>query len=261
MKQVLKTDQRGSVVAIIVAVIAVVAVAGIGYFAWSNTKKNAENATGSIASKLAEAKCEYDDKDLCKFFTSYKEHKNYKVTGKTVSGEEESTSVIKAEGKDKTHMTVSGGGLNMETITIGKTTYTKGADGTWWKQTSDDTKLEEGKSESEEIELVEPTEAETSMIEYKKIGKEKCGDLECLKYEVIDPKSSDTTQYIWFDTKDYQIRRMTIESPDGSSDMTYSYEDVKVTEPSPVKELGPNQYLVPGQSEPTTMPDMSQYQM
>ena len=264
MKNKTSLNQEGSVVQILLAVVVVVVVAVVGVFAWKNMKKNADDVSSDLGSKLASAKCDYDDKDLCKFFTSYKEHKSYKLVMTTTTAEgQQSTSTIEAEGHDKTHMTMSGSGMNIETITIGKTIYTKAANGTWWKQTLDDKKLEETKKDVGTPELKEPSkdEPEAQKTQYKKIGKEPCGKLECFKYQVIQSSDSSTTEYIWFDTKDYQMRRSTSESSEGKSEMVYTYEDVKISEPSPVKELGPNQYLMPGQSEPTTMPDMSQYQM
>ncbi len=263
MKNKTSLNQEGSVVQILLAVVVVIVVAVIGVFAWKNMKKNAGDAAGDLASKLASAKCDYDDKDLCKFFTSYKDHKTYKMVMKTTSEGKESTSVIEAEGHNKTHMTMTSSEMNFETITIDKTTYTKAANGTWWKQVAKENKTEADTTQPTEVKLEEPKKdaPEAEKTQYKKIGKEACGKLQCFKYQVIDPNSADTTQFIWFDTKDYQIRRMTTESANSKSEIEYSYETVKVSEPSPVKELAPNQYLIPGQSEPTTMPDMSQYQM
>lgn len=256
-------DQKGSVVHVLLIVFVVVTVAAIGLFAWKNMKKNANEVSGDLTSKLASAKCDYDDKDLCKFFTSYKEHKSYKMTLKNTPKAEgvESTSIIESEGTDKTHMTMNGDGISIETITIGKSTYTKATDGIWWKQTiKEDTPKQEQAPDITSTKLDEPTnnEPEAQKTQYKKVGKEACGKLECFKYQVIDPGAEDTTQFIWFDTKDYQIRKMVTENSGAKAEMEYSYENVKISEPSPVKELGPNQYLMPGQSEPTTLPTMPQ---
>jgi hypothetical protein len=91
---------------------------------------------------------------------------------------------------------------------------------------------------------------------YKNLGTEACEKLTCYKYQVIDTGVPDDTQYIWFDNKDYQLRRTRYEGKDGSvSESTYSYNKFNITVPSPVKELGKNQYLVPGDAEPQTMPD------
>jgi hypothetical protein len=105
--------------------------------------------------------------------------------------------------------------------------------------------FETPKSDTPEPASQEPT--------YKKIGKEACGNLTCFKYEVVDP-SSPGKQTLWFDDKDYQLRRMRIESEGTVSDQVFAYSSVSITAPSPTKDLGPNQYIVPGQSEPVTMP-------
>ena len=49
-----------------------------------------------------------------------------------------------------------------------------------------------------------------------------------------------STTYIWFDDRDYLMRKTTTQSPDGStSEFTFSYDKASVSEPSPVKETPP----------------------
>src|SRR5690606_22982830 len=47
---------------------------------------------------------------------------------------------------------------------------------------------------------------------YKNLGKEACGDLECFKYQILDSAQSEAQTFIWFDTKEYKLRK--IESTD-----------------------------------------------
>jgi outer membrane lipoprotein-sorting protein len=238
-------------------VVGVVVLAGIGFAAWRlMDKKKVEDAATSTVEKLNAADCTYDDKDLCKFFTSYKEHSNYKVDiTNTAPGGTKTTALFEAEGTEKSHVISNSDVGSFELIVIGKVTYTKASDGTWWKQTQKDDKPNEY-TEEYKSDLKEPSKdaPEAEQSQYKKIGTEACGELTCFKYQVVDPKNSDQTQFIWFDTKEYQLRRQTMEDKDGKSDQTFAYSGVNIKEPTPVKELGPNQVLIPGQAEPMTLP-------
>jgi len=240
-------DQRGFGHAGIIAIVVVVLAAGaVGWWVWdkNKTKTPQQEAINS-------AVCTGDDKDICKFFAGWKATDNYTVEATATADGETMKTVIKLDGKDKTHVSFSGG-LTYETITIGNTLYTKAGD-TWYKQTLS---AEEALNYQGDVntDFTEPTAG--GKISYTKVSTEDCGDHKCFKYQVVDADAPDTTQYIWFDTKDYLLRRVQITGADGTtSDMTVSYSKVSIGEPTPVKELGENQYIVPGQTEPTTLPD------
>jgi outer membrane lipoprotein-sorting protein len=146
-------------------------------------------------------------------------------------------------------------------ITIDKTVYTKAGD-TWYKQTAEST--DKNTTDDFKIDFEDPEDESTpeeDKTTYKSLGKEACGNLNCFKYEVIDPEQADQKNFIWFDDKDYQLRRSRTETPDGASEMTFEYDNVNIGEPSPVQELGPNQYIIPGQTEPSTIPTAADYGM
>jgi hypothetical protein len=261
--------QRGIAhVGLIILVIAVLAaVGGIGYFVMNKNKAGsaADSAASSVTEKAIEAAAKAEcaknnDKDLCKFMTSWKASKQYRIVSTDSTG---AKSTIEIDG-DKSHMVMTGE-MAYESIVIDKTIYTKSGN-TWYKQTIKDPAQNLSESIKPEFEDTEddttaPTEDKSV---YRKIGKEDCGKLTCFKYEVIDKDNADEKQLIWFDDKDYQLRKSRSESKDGtSSEQTYEYTGVKISAPSPVKELGPNQYIMPGSSEPVTMPNaeelMQQY--
>jgi outer membrane lipoprotein-sorting protein len=256
MKQSIKHDMRGVAhLLVVVGLVAVVAV--VGFVGWRVMNKSGGNAvTNEISKKLAEANCEYDDKDLCKFFVSWKEHKQYRMTSS--GGGETDTMVYETDG-DKNHMAMFGS-MQYEVITQGRTTYTKDfTDNKWWKQT-----LPEDKStptDDVDVDFDEPSkEEEKDKTQYKKLGTDACGSLTCFKYQVIETDRPDDKEFIWFDSKDYQLRKTRSESKDGVNEATFEYTNVKVSIPADVKELGPNQYIVPGSSEPMTAPSDAEIQ-
>lgn len=250
-----RNDQRGVAhVLLVVLVVVVVAVIGFaGYKVIGNKDSDAANtATEQAIRQATKADCaKLNDDDLCKFFTSWQSHKRYKM----VSTSAGSSFTIEVDG-DNSHMTATGE-TTYETISIGKDHYVK-AGSDWYKQT-----LKEETSSSavqSQIDFQAPAEDDgadnaADKTVYKKLGKEACGNLQCFKYEIVDPASTDSKQIVWFDDKDYQARKYRTESADGVSEMTFEYGNVSVKAPSPVKTLEANQYIVPGQAEPMTLPD------
>jgi outer membrane lipoprotein-sorting protein len=239
--------------ALIILVVVVLGVIGfVGYTVMNKNKKTTPSLAGTALTKAAKDDCEKkNDKNICKFFTSWKASTKYRMTATDPSG---AKSVYEADG-NKSHI-VTTGETSFEVITIDKTTYTK-AGSVWYKQTIKQpdqdvaSNYKEDFKEPADDSSAKPTEDKTV---YKSLGKEACGKLTCFKYEIVDPSAADEKQYIWFDDKDFQLRRSRTENKDGVSEQTFEYSNVTINTPSPVKELGPNQYIMPGQSEPATLP-------
>ncbi|MGH7157826.1 MAG: hypothetical protein ACREGD_01985 [Candidatus Saccharimonadales bacterium] len=237
-------NQRGvGHVGVIVAIVVILAAGGVGWWVWQNQSKSPQQEA------IRNAVCDYDDKDICKFFAAWKVTDSYSVEAVTeVAGSDPSTLLFEVEG-DKIHVLLAGA-LKYETITIGNMLYTKSGD-VWYKQTLSEEETERYQA-SVDTDFAEPTEG--GAITYVKAGTEDCGDLKCYKYEVVDSGAPEIKQYLWFDTKDYQLRRLQIvESGGTTTNMTVSYKKVKISEPSPVEELGEGQ-SVPGQDQPVPLP-------
>lgn len=260
-----RQDQRGIIHILEIVIIAVIIIA-IGVFIWwrMSGSKNSPTANAPTAQQIiADAACQnaVHDADLCKFFTSFKDQKYSTVTSTSTAADgTKSTSRYQSSGSNY-HMTLSGS-TNYETISIGQDIYIKGGD-TWWKQTIPQTDISKyNLSTDSNVNFTEPTtNATTPEPTYKKIGTEACGNLTCFKYQIVDPANPGDTQYVWFDNSSYQLRRMRMQSSDGSStDSTFDYSKVTISAPSPVQTLGPNQFIAPGQSQPVTMPSGSDIQ-
>ena len=244
-------DQRGFAMIIVIVVVVVVLLGGVGYVAWNNFgKQKVAEVAGSVASESANQECQKkNDKDLCKFLSNWKVSEKYRIT--SVNGGDKS--VIEIDG-NKNHMVTSGQAA-YDVITIDKTTYTKAGSGVWYKQTIKTP--EQDVAKDTKVEFKEPADdkaAPEDKTTYKSLGKEACGSLQCFKYEIVDPANAKSKEFIWFDDKEYKLRKTTTESPDGNSEQTFEYDNVSVNVPSPVKELAADEYLMPGTAEPTKLP-------
>jgi hypothetical protein len=265
MRRMKSTNQQGiaHLGLILVLVVVLGGVGFAGYKVFSKNKDGGSSENSAVAKAALETACKETDKLICKFMSSYKSNKYYTVNSKTTADGTTTQSMYQAEGDKKFHMTASGD-TPYEMIVIDKDTYTKAANGTWWKQT---TKPEVTPKADNKFDFDDNTDdsgtdkTPEDKTTYKNLGTEACGSLTCHKYQVLSSSSPEDKEYIWFDTKDYQLRRTLSEGKDGSvSDSTYSYEKISIKVPSPVKELGPNQYLMPGASEPSAMPDAGSMQ-
>lgn len=220
---------------IIIVVIAVLAALGLGFFFLKDAILSAKGLNGQVLNP----NCRLNDKDLCKFMSNFKGLENMSAkTESTINGKKNET-LTEVQGSDKIHMiTTVEGKEEYNIIVIGNTTYTKDyTDNKWWKSTQEETPDTQSKEDWNDAfeESVNNAEDKTT---YKKIGKEACGKLTCFKYQVIDPAMTDSTEYIWFDTKKYSLRKTRSEGKDGVvTETTYTYENINITEPSPTKEM------------------------
>lgn len=230
----------------VIIIVAVILIAGIvGWWIFS------KNKDAGIPATLKSAKCDYSDKALCAFFAAQKTNQPYTMTITTKQNGQTTKTVFAAESAQKTHTTITGS-TSYETIVIDNTLYTKAADGTWWQQTLATPELD--KYNQARPKLPEPT-GKTPKVTYKKLGTEACGDLTCLKYEKLDPSApSDVKQHLWFDTKDYKLRRTQTVTKVSTADASFDYTKITVTAPANAKVLGANQSIAPGQNTPTDLP-------
>ncbi len=196
--------------------------------------------------------CHFDDKNLCRFWTSWEASSDMTVR-MTTTGKNGKTSniVMELDGTANSHMTMSEGGKTaMESIQLDMTTYVKGEDGVWTKFGSGTPGLDaEAPNKNEGIHF-DLSDEDTSKTTFVAMGTEACGNLTCFKYQIIESGMSGT-QYVWFDTKEFKLRKTQYEDAElGVTVAEYSYGDVNITAPSPVKELSmPGFQGMPTQAE------------
>jgi hypothetical protein len=116
----------------------VVVLGVVGFAGYTVFVKSQDPATDSdkVVSKAAiEAACKETDKNICKFMASWKAQSYYTVTNKSTTDGATTESTYKTDGQKKFHISASGE-TPYEMIVADNATYTKAANGTWWKQTA-----------------------------------------------------------------------------------------------------------------------------
>lgn len=231
-------DSRGLLNPLLV-VLVVVVLGAVGFVGWKVANKNVSSQKSSVATnKAAEADCnkEINDQTFCKFVANLDLKDSYKVTI-TSTDDKGSTSKIEMENDKDNFSMVTKDASGKETgafISLANDSYIKDeTDGSWTKYSSQPT---QDSSPTSDIKLNTSDLTSKNTISYKNLGKDGCGKLSCYKYQVVDSTSPDSTQYIWFDTKDYLMQRWYNQDKSGSSDMLFSFVKVTIKAPSPVKE-------------------------
>lgn len=228
---------------LIVLFVAVVGVIGfVGYTVSSKDKsKNASSSASVVSNKEVESTCnkELKDKDLCKFASNYNlDNVDYKAVISSATAEGTSNMTMEVDANDNSSITISENGKETYAmIYLDKTSYIKNAsDGTWLKYPKSTVTDTTEKTPDADINIQSDDFTSKSNYSYKKIGKERCGKLNCFKYEVTDKTKANMQQFIWFDDDDYVLQRYSVKEGSDSSDMTFTFKDVTITAPSPVKD-------------------------
>lgn len=257
---------RGISKIVLVAIVAVVLVGAGGVYFFTQKGGGAGSSALPFVKPALNPNCKYNDPELCKFINNFPAQTNYAVSSTGKFDEMTTESIYEIDGTDKFHMASKMNGKeNMNTISIGDVTYTLDySDNKWWKQTF---KVDDTKQTSTEELIDKNTFDENTALEdnttYQFIAKEPCGDLTCFKYEMVSPDSTDTKMYIWFDDKDYLMRKMRMEDKSGiANESVYTYGKVSISEPSPVKEGEPNTFdsSTPDMNNEDVQKMMEQYQ-
>jgi hypothetical protein len=234
-------DQRGvGHVVIIVAVVVLAAIGAVGYRITQNSDSVTKNASPAVKAAISACEKTLKDKDLCKFTGNYDiERQAYKMVITSSGKDGKSTATMSSDGKGNTSFSTSAAEGSFDTVSVNNITYMKDAtDGKWWKYPASDTTAPKNDNPVSDLKIKKSDDKlAKDTYSYKKLGKEKCGKLTCLKYQIIDSTRPKATDYIWFDTKDYRMQRYSSTEGAETTDMVITYTNVKINVPSPTKDF------------------------
>lgn len=241
-----KYDQRG-LAHLAAILIVVVLVAVIGFAGWKVASKNKSGSGNSsksnavVSDKQVESACnaQLHDKDLCKFASNYNlSNVPYKATITTTGSNGNTLTEMQVDGKNNSSMVTKQGSTETAAfITLNKSSYIKDESSGVWTKYTDNSSAPTESSPTSDIKIDNNNLTENNTISYKALGKEACGKLKCFKYQIVDSQNPGTTQYIWFDDKDYMMQRFYVKDANGTSDMVFTFTSVTIKEPSPVKDF------------------------
>lgn len=249
----MKNSKAFSPIIIIIAVVVLAAgVIGYQYLGKSKGGGGAGKGLLNIGGPALNANCKLNDPDICRYMNRALQGDMYKggFSGKSITTDkngEQSESLWEISTDGKSHfITWENGKEVSEMINTGDATYIKDyTDGKWFKtsftKTEGETKPDTSSIEEFKKKMQDEIKEKEDKITYKNLGKEPCGNMTCFKYQIIDPEVTDAADYIYFDDKEYLVRKTRNEDKDGQViESTYEYKQVTITAPSPVKEMQTN---------------------
>ena len=248
MRGYIRRNERGlSQVVIIVAVVVIAAIIGVGWKVASNSSNSPSKAANkTAASTPVDSAClkAYNDKTLCAFAAGFSlSGVPYKAVFSVTQGTagSSSTTTYLSDGKGNSSISSVSAGGEADYITLAGTTYLKDqTDSTWWKFAPGSSSTPTTSNPTSGIKFDTSVAAGSTKptVTYKKIDTEACGSQSCVKYQVIDPATPTTTEYVWFDTKDYRLQQFSSKDSSGSSnDAVFTYQNVTITAPTPTKDF------------------------
>lgn len=250
MKTSLRKDQ-GGIAHLLIIVLVVVVLAGVGFAAWWVFVKNKDDTPAAIQNASQEAQdaanttktacmSQYDDQDLCNMIAVQTanpfEQRASVITMTGTSLGTNNTLVVSSDGQGNSQTNMTSDGETYNYISFNGITYFQyETGGTWYTYGSSSNDATEETSSIESG--LDAMLSSLTTTTYTKVGQEACGNLTCLKYQIIDSDTPNSSYTVWFDTTDYMLRQFYQADENGELTMVVDYQAVTITAPSPVEDM------------------------
>ncbi|HSW37483.1 MAG TPA: hypothetical protein VLG37_03910 [Candidatus Saccharimonadales bacterium] len=250
----LAIKQQAGVTSIVLVIVLVLIIGGAGVLGWQRVKKPKPAATTSapkqsIVNPEAQATCRqlYPDSDFCKFAGSWDASLNsYKVSLKSNFPTTTFDLKVLHDSNGNFSFTGTRDGTNQlpTMVYFDGDYYIKQPSDTAWKEYPHDKTaiLDREFNPTLQFKVDFKSQADKPTAErliIKNLGKEKCGELTCFKYQLTDPSSKPKEfieAFFWFDDQDYFLRKYSSKVTGGSSrEAEFFATSELVTQPTPVK--------------------------
>ena len=177
--------------------------------------------------------CAFDE-GYCKYMQKSVTALSQPMVGTSVSETKEGTmtSTWETDGKGNMRTTsTSPTGETSSTIILNKAVYSKDPQRNVWIEHSSETSNTQVSEEQKKL-----FETKDSMQVTKK-GVERCGNVQCIVYEVSGVMGDDEKILMYIDTSEYLLRKTVSEFEQNTTTTTFEYKAVTITKPSPVEKL------------------------
>ncbi len=241
MTKKLQRNQNG-IAQVMLAAIVIVVIAAIGLVAWKVSSNRSTLSTG--INKATQDKCmtEVNDKQLCKFAGVFANVTDYKVAINGTDSTGPSVITLSYDSKNNISENVTQNGKDQGSVIVySGVTYVKDSttEGVWFKFAAGDKNAPAALDLKKEFLKADFKNDSGQKFTYKNLGTEKCDKLTCYKYQETDPAKPTETTYLFIDTKDSLLRRISVSDSTAktSAEMTITYATVVIAAPSPTKDV------------------------
>jgi hypothetical protein len=189
-----------------------------------------------------------DDPDLCKFAAASEStaQRSYRSVMTVVEDSSTAVTTTDYENADRSRWVVQLNGQETDAfIMLDADGYVRDRNNGDWAHYHDDSFAPTDSTAT--IEKFDFTKADSEDVKefrdnYRRVGEESCGDLECYKYEIVLKDDEDSKILLWFDKNEYLLRRYQTQETASSTNTQYSYEPVSITAPSPVRTVSEEEF-------------------
>lgn len=181
--------------------------------------------------------CKYNDQNLCEFLRKFSENKPYflsyepgrQTTIDTLGNTE--IYIIETDGKNLQITQIQNQKETAKLIIGNETLYKKDFTTNTWKKRSISQQEIDQLTISYYTDVAEDFTSQTD--EFQKVSNESCESRQCFKYKVVSPdKSTDISlMFVYFDDKEYILRKVFVQYKDGSQDEFipyYTYTPIQI---------------------------------
>lgn len=239
---------KSTIISLTILLAIVLSVAGA--FIWrAYTNRSVKPAQNNTATSERESCEKLYDKDVCTFIFTWKSLSRFR----TISEAGGNKTVYEMDG-DKAHIVMLGK-TNYESMIVGQSMYAKSGD-IWYRQVNKNAKSDAAarmKNSSLSFDFTKDYKGHPPFT-FKSMGKEKCGDMNCFKYEATATADKDVKQTIWFNDKDYKPFRTFIQTKEDSFETMFEYDNIAITAPTQYKEFSAGDTGTQGQATPKAKP-------
>ncbi len=222
-------------------IVAVAIIAGLYFIFKGGSNQSSTSSTNSTAGlgidKEIQDKClsQLHDDNFCKFAGTFANVKAYKIS--FTDNASKSSFELSKDAKGNAALTATQAGQTNHVVTYNGSAYVQDpSDHKWIKATAAEAGIDPNSFDVKKQLLAGDFNKDKDTgksISYKKVGTEACGNSRCYKYQAIT--DGQVTGYMWIDTNDYLLRKMTATQSGSSVEITLAYDNINITEPSPVK--------------------------
>lgn len=201
--------------------------------------KNQNQALQSTTNDTAG--CNYQDAELCQFQNKQKTpiYTYEQIETEFVSGKETSKRTSRVVNEHKAFYIDQVDGNSIDTLyDSGKQYMKRSADNLWLNVTALLPKTSGNPIQPVRSQFLEGDKdaAAEQPPTYTRLGVEKCGSLDCLKYKVtVSNYNQGAPAYVWFDTKDYLLQHESFKLYDQRIEIAISYKSLTIPDTTPNK--------------------------
>lgn len=232
IKNFYKHNKLGVIMGAIVLAIILLGVFG-------DSSDNQSKTSTASTNNDVQTKClaDVNDKTFCKFAGTFAAAGDYSATMTSTTGGVTSNIQVAVAANGNGSMTVRSSDTTSSSIVVyGGTTYVQDpTDNQWLSYALGSPSAPALVDIKKEFAKGDFKNSAGQKDQYLNKGTEVVNGLKSYKYQIVDPAQPGQQGFIWFDTKNYLLRKLSTKDATTDLTMTFTYDKVSIVQPYPIK--------------------------